>query len=183
MRPIGIVGLVIVFAVALGTLFVFGAQAQKNSAIDKELRIESSKSDLEAEYNRRLGLLTNLAEAVKSYDKHEADVIVRLSEARTPDGSNGEINASAYIQGVVERYPQLRSIENYDRYMKELSMTENRIASHRKYYNANVREYKLYVRMFPQNMFLGLLGYKPVDYKLLDFEDAPVNAPTGLLKD
>jgi LemA protein len=67
--------------------------------------------------------------------------------------------------------------------MKELSMTENRIASHRKYYNANVKEYKLYVRMFPQNMFLDLLGYKPVDYKLLDFEDAPVNAPTGLLKD
>ena len=162
---------------------VFGVQSSQNSAIAKEQIVESAESDLNAEYNRRNGLLRNLAEAVKSYDKHEAEVLVQLSEARTPKEGNGNVNASLYLKGVVERYPQLRSIENYDRYMSELAMTENRIDSHRTYYNAGVKDYKRYVRSFPTRMFLDWVGYEVKEYNYLKFENAPVDAPTGLLKD
>jgi hypothetical protein len=67
--------------------------------------------------------------------------------------------------------------------MNELSMTENRIASHRKYYNKNVTEYHQHVRMFPSNICLSILGYQEKDYKVLEFANAPVDAPTGLLKE
>ena len=160
---------------------VFGVQSSQNTAIAKEQLVESSLSDLNAEYNRRSGLLVNLAEAVRSYDEHESEVIVKLSEARTT-ADGGDVNASAYIKAVVERYPQLRSVENYDRYMTELSMTENRISSHRKYYNTTVRDYTRYVRSFPTRIFLSFLGYQVQDYSYLEFKNAPVDAPTGLLK-
>lgn len=173
----------LVFVVAIAVAGIFGIQGAQNAAIAKEQLIESSMSDLDAEYNRRAGLLVNLAEAVKSYNEHEAEVLIKLSEARTPDEGDGNVTASAYIRGVVERYPQLRSIENYDRYMTELAMTENRIASHRKYYNSNVRDYKRHVRMFPERVFLSLLGYQEKEYSYLEFKNAPVDAPTGLLKD
>ena len=62
-------------------------------------------------------------------------------------------------------------------------MTENRIASHRKYFNAMVKEYKRYVKSFPTRIFLSILGYDEKDYKFLEFKNAPVDAPTGLLKD
>lgn len=183
MKPVTmlLVGLLVIGAAIIAG--VLGIQSSQNTAIAKEQLIESSLSDLNAEYNRRSGLLMNLAEAVKSYNKHEAEVLVQLSQARTPSEGNGNVNASAYIKGVVERYPQLRSIENYDRYMTELAMTENRISSHRKYYNSNVREYKQHVRMFPTRMFLSILGYQEKDYEFLEFKNAPVDAPTGLLKD
>ena len=183
MKPLVIFLAIIGFIVAVLIAGIFGVQSSQNTAIAKEQLIESSLSDLDAEYNRRAGLLVNLAEAVKSYNQHEAEVLIKLSEARTPDEGNGNVTASAYIKGVVERYPQLRSIENYDRYMTELAMTENRIASHRKYYNANVRDYKRHVRMFPARMFLSILGYQEKDYAYLEFKNAPVDAPTGLLKD
>lgn len=160
---------------------VFGVQSSQNSAISKEQLVESAESDLNAEYNRRAGLLVNLAEAVKSYDEHESEVIVKLSEARTT-ADGGDVNASAYIKAVVERYPQLRSVENYNRYMTELSMTENRISSHRKYYNTTVRDYTRYVRSFPTRIFLSFLGYQVQDYSYLEFKNAPVDAPTHLLK-
>lgn len=183
MKPLVIFLAIIGVIVAILIACVFGVQSSQNTAIAKEQLIESSLSDLDAEYNRRAGLLVNLAEAVKSYNQHEAEVLIKLSEARTPDEGNGNVTASAYIKGVVERYPQLRSIENYDRYMTELAMTENRIASHRKYYNANVRDYKRHVRMFPARMFLSILGYQEKNYAYLEFKNAPVDAPTGLLKD
>lgn len=166
--------------IALATMF--GVQSSQNSAIAKEQLVESSESDLNAEYNRRAGLLVNLAEAVKSYDKHEAEVIVQMSRARNIS-DNGDVQASMYVKAVAERYPQLRSVENYDRYMTELAMTENRIASHRKYYNSMVRDYRRYVRSFPTRMFLSWLGYEEKDYDYLEFKNAPVDAPTGLLKD
>ena len=179
MKALGVIGIF----VAVVLMCVFGVQSSQNTAIAKEQLVESSLSDLNAEYNRRAGLLVNLAEAVKSYNKHEAEVLIKLSEARTPDEGKGNVTASAYIKGVVERYPQLRSIENYDRYMSELAMTENRISSHRKYYNANVRDYKRHIQMFPTRVFLSILGYQEKDYAYLEFQNAPVDAPTGLLKD
>lgn len=174
--------IILVIIILGGLVAVFGVQNYQNVAIDKEQLVESSLSDLDAEYNRRAGLLVNLAEAVKSYDKHESEVIIELSKARTSEES-GDVNASAYIKAVVERYPQLRSVENYDRYMTELSVTENRISAHRKYYNTNVKDYSRYVRSFPARMFLSFLGYQQKNYEYLQFKNAPVDAPTGLLKD
>ena len=177
-----IIGAILVLGGLSALVGVLCVQSSQNSAIAKEQLVESSLSDLNAEYNRRSGLLVNLAEAVKSYDKHEAEVIVELSKARTvADG--GDVNASAYIKAVVERYPQLRSVENYDRYMTELALTENRISSHRKYYNTCVRDYIRYVRSFPTRLFLAWTGYVVQDYDYLEFKNAPVDAPTGLLKD
>lgn len=183
MKPVTVLISSLAIIVALIITTVFGVQSSQNKAIAKELLIESSLSDLNAEYNRRAGLLVNLAEAVMSYNKHEAEVLVQLSQVRTPAEGNGNVNASAYIRGVVERYPELRSIENYKQYMNELSMTENRIASHRKYYNKNVTEYHQHVRMFPSNICLSILGYQEKDYKVLEFANAPVDALTGLLKE
>lgn len=172
----------VVLCCAAALVGFVGVQSSQNTAIAKEQLVESSQSDLNAEYNRRAGLLVNLAEAVKSYDKHEAEVIVQMSKARNIS-DNGDVQASMYVKAVAERYPQLRSVENYDRYMTELAMTENRIASHRKYYNTTVRDYKRYVKSFPSRLFLSWLGYEEKDYGYLEFKNAPVDAPTGLLKD
>lgn len=179
---IGIIVAAIVALVIVAITAIFGVQSYQNSAINKEELTESSLSDLNAEYNRRSGLLANLAEAVMAYDEHEAEVLIKLSEARTAHEDNGNVNASAYIKAVAERYPALRSVENYDRYMTELAMTENRISEHRKYFNGNVRDYQRYVKGFPARVFLSFLGYEIKDFKYLEFEDAPVNAPRNLLK-
>lgn len=177
---IGII-LTLVTIVLLGIAVVLGVQSSQNRAIQMEQLVERAQSNLDAEYNRRAGLLVNLAEAVRSYDKHEADLLVELSKARTPSEGNGDVNASVYLRGVVERYPQLRSIENYDRYMTELAVTENRIAAHRNEYNTMVGQYRTHVRSFPTRMFLSFLGYQEHEYKFLEFAKAPVDAPTGLL--
>jgi LemA protein len=66
---IGIIVATIVTLVIMAITAIFGVQSFKNSAIGKEELVESSLSDLNAEYNRRSGLLVNLAEAVLSYSK------------------------------------------------------------------------------------------------------------------
>lgn len=156
----------------------FMLQDSKNGAIFREEQVNTAQSDMTVQYKRRADLLVNLADAVKSYNKHEAEVLIGIAQGRTPDGKNGEVNASAYIQAVAERYPELKSDKLYQQYMTELAMTENKIAHVRENYNKQVKDYKRYTRKFPTSTILSMLGYEVQEFKYLDYqasEDAPKN--------
>lgn len=173
--------LVIGSIIAVIVLGVFMVQSSQNGAIFREEQVNTAKSDMTVQYKRRADLLGNLADAIKSYNKHEADVLKGIAEGRTPDGKEGDVNASAYIRAVAERYPELKSVKNYENYMLELSMTENKIAKVREHYNAQVKEYKRYTRKFPTSTFLSILGYEIQDFKYLDYQSSE-EAPRNLLE-
>jgi LemA protein len=60
----------------------------------------------------------------------------------------------------VERYPELKSNENFLRLQDELAGTENRIAVERRRYNEAVRAYNVKIRSFPANLLAGLFGFE-----------------------
>lgn len=175
--------LIFLFAiVALIGASIVGCFSFRNSAISMEEQVNTAFSDIDVHQKRRVDLLYNLADAVKSYNKHENEVIVELAKARGPkENANQQVNASAYIQAVAERYPELKANQNYRQYMTELALTENKIAAVRENYNQSVKEYKRYVRSFPASIFLSLTGYEIQNFDNLKY-DAPVDAPRNLLQ-
>ena len=64
------------------------------------------------------------------------------------------------IIATYEVYPELKSDPTVTRLMDELAGTENRISVSRTSYNDGVRDYNLYLRTFPNNVFNehGFLG-------------------------
>lgn len=168
--------------VATGVFFmilacVFGVQGSRNKAIDLEQAVEMAESDVHVQEKRRFDLLPNLVDAIKQYDKHEAEVLQGIVDGR---GGAGAIeNTYTAISAVAEAYPELKSNENYKQYMMELATTENLIAQYRTNYNKQVGAYRRYVKSFPARIFLDWTGYESVEYELLDY-DAPVDAPTHL---
>lgn len=168
--------------VATGVFFmilacVFGVQGSRNKAIDLEQAVEMAESDIHVQEKRRFDLLPNLVDAIKQYDKHEAEVLQGIVDGR---GGAGAIeNTYTAISAVTEAYPELKSNENYKQYMMELATTENLIAQYRTNYNKQVGAYRRYVKSFPARIFLDWTGYESVEYELLDY-DAPVDAPTYL---
>lgn len=168
--------------VATGVFFmilacVFGVQGSRNKAIDLEQAVEMAESDIHVQEKRRFDLLPNLVDAIKQYDKHEAEVLQGIVDGR---GGAGAIeNTYTAISAVAEAYPELKSNENYKQYMMELATTENLIAQYRTNYNKQVGAYRRYVKSFPARIFLDWTGYESVEYELLDY-DAPVDAPTHL---
>lgn len=167
--------------IAVGILSVFGVQSFQNKAISLEEQVNAAYSDITVQEKRRVDLVYNLADCVKQYDKHEADTLKSIVDGRS--GSSGDIeNVTTTITAVGEAYPELKSNENYKQLMNELSMTENLIAEHRSNYNKQVKQYRKYVRAFPQRFALDLLGYEKQDFELLDY-DAPETAPRDLFED
>ncbi|MCQ2096439.1 MAG: LemA family protein [Fibrobacter sp.] len=170
--------IVAISVIAVLVLCVFIIQDSQNGAIFREEQVQQAQSDITVQYKRRADLLVNLADAIKSYNNHEAEVLIGIAQGRTPEGKDGDINASAYIKAVAERYPELKSEKNYENYMIELALTENKIAQVRENFNYNVKEYKRYTRKFPTSTILNMLGYEVIDFKYLDYqisEESPKN--------
>lgn len=169
--------IVIAGIIAVAMLCVFWVQGAQNKAFSLEENVASALSDIEIQEKRRVDLVYNLADCVMQYDKHEAETLIAIAEAR---GGAGDIeDATTAISAVSEAYPELKSNENYKELMKELTITENLIAEHRSNYNKQVKAYNRYVRKFPTRMFLDILGYEMVDYAYLEY-DAPTDAPQNL---
>nr|DAQ71953.1 MAG TPA: LemA family [Caudoviricetes sp.] len=166
--------------IAVIVLCIFGVQSSQNKAFVLEESVDSAKSDISVQEQRRVDLVYNLADCVKQYDKHEAETLKAIVDGR---GSTGDIkNVTTAITAVSEAYPELKSNENYKQFMDELSITENLIAQYRENYNKQIREYNRYVRKFPTRMFLNMLGYEEQEYKYLEY-DAPEKAPQNLFGD
>ena len=61
---------------------------------------------------------------------------------------------------VVERYPDLKSNQNFLKLQDELAGTENRIAVERMRYNDAVKIFNQAIRTFPANIVAGMFGFK-----------------------
>lgn len=156
---------------ALVFLFVvigIGASAN-NTAVKQEETINTSKSNISKEEQRRVDLFNNLVDAVQSATTFEQQTQTKIAEARSQGNSGNVDQAMLTIQAVAEAYPQIKSVDLYKQTMLEFSITENRVASYREEYNADVKAYNSTVRSFPRGMILSIMGYDKKDYKYLDF--------------
>ena len=71
-----------------------------------------------------------------------------------------------------EAYPDLKANQNFQALQAELTSTEDRIASSRRYYNALVRDLNTKVESVPTNFIANTAGIKRAEY----FETSAVEA-------
>ncbi|MGD0168107.1 MAG: LemA family protein [Smithella sp.] len=142
-----------------------------NKFVQLDTTVKSSWAQVENQLQRRYDLIPNLVETVKGYAKQEKDVMVEVTNARAKVGGAGtvpdKIAANNQLSGalsrlmvVVEKYPDLKSNQNFMALQDELAGTENRIAVERMRYNEAVQIYNQTIKSFPANMIAGMYGFK-----------------------
>lgn len=141
-----------------------------NEAINLEEQIKESKSSINIQEKRREDLLVNMVDAIKSYNNYEQETMTKIVEARSQASSGNVEEAEKLINMIVEKYPELKSNENYKQYMTELAVTENIIAEHRNNYNIQVKQYNKHVKAFPNSVILPIIGYEKLDNTYLEYE-------------
>jgi LemA protein len=78
---------------------------------------------------------------------------------------------------VVERYPDLKSDQNFRDLQAQLEGTENRITVARQRYIKAVQDYNVVVRSFPSNLTAMLFGFKDKPQFTVDNEKEISKAP------
>jgi LemA protein len=171
---------IVLIAVVLVGLWVIFAYNRFISLVN---RSKEAWSDIDVQLKRRYDLIPNLVETVKGYAKHESTTFDNVTKARTAAMSAGTLadksKAENMLEGtlkslfaVAEAYPDLKANQNFLELQRELSDTENKIQSSRRFYNGNVRDLNTAVESFPGNIIAGMFKFSKMEFFELDNEAA-----------
>ena len=191
MRNVGLLGCVaaLVIALIIGGAYFIGV---RNNLVGLDEKVNQQWAQVESQYQRRYDLIPNLVRTVQgaaNFEKSTLEAVVnaraRVGQVAAPSGPPGAAGAvtndqaamenfAAAQQGlsnalsrllvVVERYPELKSNQNFLELQSQLEGTENRIAVERQRYNTTAQEYNTAIRRFPASIVAGMGGFKAKAY-------------------
>ena len=159
-------------------------------------QVKSAWSEVVNQYQRRADLIPNLVATVKGFAAQEQAVLVGVTEARAratqvqvnandPESlkqfqaAQGELSSAlSRLMVVVERYPELKSDQNFRDLQAQLEGTENRITVARNRYIQAVQDYNVTVRSFPTNLTAMIFGHKVKPNFTVENEAAIAKPPT-----
>lgn len=160
------------WVVVLGVIAILAiwVGAKYNSFVRQNEAVDAQWAQVESQYQRRFDLIPNLVSSVQGIMKQEQKVFGDIADARTrysgAQTTDQKAAAATQVESalgrllvVMENYPQLKSAENVQSLMAELSGTENRIATERMRYNDMVRDYNVAVKSFPSSLIAGQFGF------------------------
>ncbi|HET9135788.1 MAG TPA: LemA family protein [Candidatus Kapabacteria bacterium] len=167
-----------------------------NGMVQLDQGIKESIGNLASAYQRRSDLIPNLVETVKGSVQAERGTLEAVVNARsrataiqlTPEAmkdpkavanfeqAQGQLSgALSRLLVTVEKYPDLRSQENFQTLMNQIEGSENRVSTERKNYNERVKEFNVKILSFPASLIAGMGGFK--EYTPFQAAAGTENAP------
>ena len=157
-----------------------------NGFVTLKNRAKEAWADIEVQLKRRYDLIPNLVNTVKGYATHESQAFEKVSQARsqamqagTPTEKGQAKNALSgtlkSLFAISEAYPELKANTNFLQLQGELSDTENKIQSARRFYNGQVRDLNTKTESFPSNIVAGMFKFAKMDFFDLGDNDAAQN--------
>ncbi|MCU1738954.1 MULTISPECIES: LemA family protein [Pseudomonas] len=141
-------------------------------------QVKANWAQVQNQYQRRADLIPNLVETVKGYAKQEQETLTAVVEARSKatsiqvdastldnpeklkqyqDAQGQLTGALSRLMVVSERYPDLKSNQNFLALQSQLEGTENRISVARRDFILSVEKYNTEIRTFPGRLWHGLM--------------------------
>src|SRR5246127_2738358 len=177
----GIVIAILLCVVVVAALAIGGSY---NRLVRLQQAVDQSWAQVQNVYQRRADLIPNLVNTVSGAANFEKSTLVEVTNARASVGrvqtqldpnkaptdakqleefqaAQGQLsNALSRLLVVVERYPELKSNQNFLGLQAQLEGTENRISVERNNFNGAVQDFNTAVRRFPTNMVAGMFGFQ-----------------------
>ena len=184
---LGCIGALILALIIFGGYFV----SVRNNLVGLDQQVNQQWAQVESQYQRRYDLIPNLVRTVQGAANFEKSTLEAVVNARSrvgqvaapqgaPGGSNlpndqnameqfaaaqqGLSNALSRLLVVVERYPDLKSNQNFLELQSQLEGTENRIAVERQRYNQDAQQFNTAIRRFPASIVASMSGFKGKAY-------------------
>ncbi len=173
--------IIVIVVVIFGYTYFKGIN---NKAVVFEQDIKEAWGNVNTAYQRRNDLIGNLVKTVKGAADFEKSTLEAVVNARakatsvTVDPTNitpeqlaafnqaqGGVNSAlSRLLVTVEKYPDLKANQNFLKLQDELASTENQILTARTRFNEATKPYNNHIKVFPNNLFAGLFGFKEKPY-------------------
>jgi len=165
-----------VAALVLTAMLLSGCGINNIPTYDEQ--VKAAWSQVENQYQRRADLIPNLVETVKGFARQEQQTLVAVTEARAK-ATSIQVDASTLddpqkmrqfqqaqeqltgalsrLMAVSERYPDLKSNQNFLALQSQLEGTENRISVARRDFIMSTERYNTEIRTFPGRLWHSVM--------------------------
>ncbi len=180
-------------AVGVVFFLIFGVGTY-NRLVRLDEGVKQQWAQVESQYQRRYDLIPNLVKTVQGAANFEKSTLQAVVEARSrvgqvsaPAGGGAPVAAASPTDNprafqqfeqaqaglssalsrllvVVEKYPDLKSNQNFLELQSQLEGTENRISVERMRYNEVAQGFNSAVRRFPTSLIAGFGGFSVKPY-------------------
>lgn len=168
----GLLLVLLVPAGALALVALLSVVVMYNRFVRQRTLVDEAWGGIDVELTRRHELVPNLVETVRGYAAHERsllEALVRARESATAHQADRPRQRQSYEDALggtlarllarAEAYPDLKADQHFAMLQHELTMTEDRIAAARRFYNGNVRAYNTRLGTFPSNLVGSAFGF------------------------
>jgi len=168
--------LILVIAIVV---VAFAVVAMYNGLVRKKNEAQEAWSGIEVQMKRRHDLIPNLVNTVKGYATHEKELLANVTKARSEAVSaKGVVNQAdkenmlsstlRSLFAVAENYPDLKADANFRQLQTELTDTEDKLMSARRFYNSAVKSLNVALESFPSNVIGNMFGFVKREFFELD---------------
>ena len=134
--------------------------------------IRERSSNIQVAVSKKLALLNQLIDVVKNFQEGEQFTHLKIAQDSSTAGLSSAYQQSGAIltslQGVAERFPNLKASEHYHRLEDSIQACEHDIQGQRETYNLAVREYNTVRLSIPTVFVAGMLGFSTAAYLAFD---------------
>ena len=180
--------MVTIIIIAIVVLLVLWVISVQNKLVKLDEFTNNALKQINVQQMTRYDSLRTMINSAREYAKDvESKTIIEAIEARRPvqsaNPTTEEINQNETLLGqamqsfnlVVERYPELKSMDLYKNAQAEYSKNEDQVRVSRMTFNDSVTKFNMQTRMFPGSVVAKMLGFAPKQY--LEEDKSKVDIP------
>ena len=162
---------IIIAIIAIIVIWVISVQ---NALVRSDELCNNALKQISVQQTSRFDALTALIKLTREYSAYEADTLQKIVDARkmslNPTVADIQANEALLSQigsklvAVAEAYPELKASANYQEAMKSIKEYEENVRLSRMTFNDTVTRFNQSVRMFPNSLIAGILGFAKREY-------------------
>ena len=162
--------LVVLAALVLAAFAVWSYNSLRRLAEN----VKEAQSNVDIALRKKVSLINRLSEMANQYREGEKLVMLKVSqdnsEAAMRDAYQQSGTMLAAIQGMAQRFPELKATEQFKELLPAIDRAESDLQNWRVRCNATIKDYNSHRSALPHALYAGMLGFRPARY--LELESA-----------
>lgn len=160
--------LVIFAAIVLAAIAMWSYNSLRRLAEN----VKEAQSNVDIALRKKVSLINRLSETARKYAESEQLVVLKVSqdntEAALRDAYQQSGNVLATIQSMAQRFPELKSMEQFKELVPAIDRAESDLQNWRVRCNSSIKDYNSHRSALPHALYAGMLGFHPARYVELE---------------
>jgi hypothetical protein len=184
----GFIGGIIQFAILVVIIAAAVAFWGYNKMRHLAENVKEAWANISVVTRKKVGMVNQLIDVAKNYENSEKLVMLKVSSDQSVAALQSAFQSSgtvlSTIDGVAQRFPELKANEQYREVMAAMQRTEADLESARIRYNAAAKEFNVARTSVPHAFYADILGFSKADYLEMEaFESGDASFQRPMISD